>query len=151
MHVPVIGKLKKPIFRVICCRSRKQLQRFWIKLMRQINFLLIFALCLALVLFGLENTQSVSIRIIDGIQVKAPLAIALILSMWLGAVIAWLFNLWTRFINFIGTRKMVGQIRSKDEQIRQLEDDIQQYKIEIEQKQLLLSASDPLSDNPLLD
>ncbi|NEO20458.1 LapA family protein [Moorena sp. SIO4A5] len=119
--------------------------------MRQINFLLIFALCLALVLFGLENTQSVSIRIIDGIQVKAPLAIALILSMWLGAVIAWLFSLWTRFINFLGTRKMVGQIHSKDEQIRQLEDDIQQYKIEIEQKQLLLSASDPLSDNPLLD
>jgi uncharacterized integral membrane protein len=70
--------------------------------MRQINFLMVFVMCLALVLFSLENTETVVIRIIKDVQVQAPLAIELILAMGLGAVIAWLFSVWTRLHFSVG-------------------------------------------------
>ena len=65
--------------------------------MRQINFLMIFVFCLALVLFSLENTEPAMIQIVQGIQVQAPISVELILAMAVGAVLAWIFSLWTRF------------------------------------------------------
>ena len=60
--------------------------------MRQINFLIIFAVCLAVVLFSLQNTQPTTVKIVQGIEVQAPLAIELLLAMWFGAVIAWVIQ-----------------------------------------------------------
>jgi lipopolysaccharide assembly protein A len=110
--------------------------------MRQINFLIIFAVCLALVLFSLENTEPVVIRIVEGVQVQAPLSIELILAMGIGASIAWIFSIWARLQQQLASYKVIRQIRSKDDRIQQLEQDVERYKAEIEEQQLpALSAS----------
>lgn len=115
--------------------------------MRQLNFLIIFAMCLALVLFSLENTEPAVIRIVNGVQVQAPIAIELILAMGLGAILAWLFSIWTRLQQQLQSFKAKRQIRSKEEQIEKLEQDVERYKAEIEQLDLpALSASKTLSE-----
>jgi lipopolysaccharide assembly protein A len=120
--------------------------------MRQINFLIIFAACLALVLFSLENTEPASIKFIEGVQVQAPLSIELILAMGVGAVLAWIFSIWTRLQRQLESRKAIRQIRSKEERIEQLEQDVERFKAEIEQQQLpALSASSTLTDGVLAE
>lgn len=120
--------------------------------MRQINFLIIFAFCLALVLFSLENTEPAAIRIVPEVQVQAPLAIELILAMGLGAVLAWFFGVWTRLQQQLASHKTLRQIRSKEEHIEKLEQDVERYKAEIEQQQLpVLAASKPLQEGALAE
>ncbi len=120
--------------------------------MRQINFLIIFAACLALVLFSLENSEPVAIRILQDVQVQAPLSIELILAMGFGAVLAWIFSIWTRLQRQLESRKAVRQIRSKEEEIQKLEQTVERYKVEIAQQQLpALSASKPLTEGALVE
>jgi uncharacterized membrane protein YciS (DUF1049 family) len=120
--------------------------------MRQINFLIIFALCLALVLFSLENTEPVVVRIVQGVQVQAPLSIELILAMGIGASLAWLFSIWTRLQQQLASYRAVRQIRSKEERIQQLEQDVERYKAEVEEKQLpALSASEAIREGALVE
>ncbi len=120
--------------------------------MRQINFLIIFAFCLALVLFSLENTEPAAIRIVPEVQVQAPIAIELILAMGLGAVLAWFFGVWTRLQQQLASHKALRQIRSKEERIEKLEQDVERYKAEIEQQQLpVLTASKPLTEGALAE
>lgn len=120
--------------------------------MRQINFLIIFALCLAIVLFSLENTELTSIKVIQGVEVEAPLAIELLLAMWLGAVLAWLFSIWTRLLKELESRQTIRQIRSKEERIQELEQDFESYKADIEEKQnLLLSPSEATKEEATTD
>jgi putative membrane protein len=64
--------------------------------MRALNFFFIFLICLALVFFSIENTQPTAIQVIKGVQVKAPLCVELIVATGLGAILAWLFSLWSR-------------------------------------------------------
>ncbi len=120
--------------------------------MRPINFLMIFAVCLALVLFSLENTEPAAIKIVEGVQLQAPLAIELILAMGLGAILAWFFSVWTRLQHQLESRKAIRQMRSKDERIQELEQDVERYKAEIEDQQLpVLSASKPLAEGALAE
>lgn len=120
--------------------------------MRQINFLIIFAMCLALVLFSLENTEPVSIKIIQDVQVQAPLAIELILAMGLGAALAWVFSIWTRLQQQLESRKAIRQVLSKEEQIQKLEQDLERYKAEIEERQMpVLSASQAMTEGVLVE
>ena len=120
--------------------------------MRQINFLIIFAVCLAVVLFSLENTEPVVIRIVNGVQVQAPLSIELILAMGLGASLAWIFSVWTRLQQQLESYKAIRQIRSKEERIQKLEQDVERYKAEIEEQHLpALSASEPLREGVLAE
>ncbi len=120
--------------------------------MRPINFLMIFALCLALVLFSLQNTEPAVVRIVKDVQVQAPLAIELILAMGLGAVLAWLFSIWARLQKQLESRKVIREIRSKEERIEQLEQDVERYKAEIEEQQLpVLSASKSLTEGALAE
>jgi uncharacterized membrane protein YciS (DUF1049 family) len=120
--------------------------------MRQINFLIIFAVCLALVLFSLENTEPVVIRIVDGVQVQAPLSIELILAMGLGASLAWIFSIWTRLQQQLASYRAMRQIRSKEERIQKLEQDVERYKAEVEEQQLpVLAASKSLTEGTLVE
>ncbi|MEW5860620.1 MAG: LapA family protein [Cyanobacteriota bacterium] len=105
--------------------------------MRQINFLLIFTVLLALVLFSLENTEPAAIQIVQGVEVQAPLCIELILAMGLGAVLAWIFSIWTRLLRSLESGKQLRQMRAKDARIQELEENIEHYKAEIEEKQSL--------------
>lgn len=120
--------------------------------MRQLNFLLIFAVCLALVLFSLQNTQPTSIQIIQGIDVEAPLALELIIAMGLGSVLAWLFSIWTQLQRQLDSWKALRQIRAKEERIEQLEQDMERYKAETEDYKLpALSASEHLTEGVIIE
>ncbi|NJL91610.1 MAG: LapA family protein [Coleofasciculaceae cyanobacterium SM2_1_6] len=96
--------------------------------MRAINFLFIFAFCLALALFSLENTESVLIHVVGGVEVQAPLSIELILTLGLGAVLAWMFGVWNRLLRQLEYRQQLRQMRNKDERIDELEKDLDKYK-----------------------
>ena len=112
--------------------------------MRQINFVVIFVICLALVLFGIENTEPVVIHITRGIQVQAPLSVELLLSMGIGAVLAWVFNVWIQVQRMMESGQ---EMQQRDERIHELEQDVQRYKVELEEQQRLLPASASQADD----
>ncbi|PZV12441.1 MAG: DUF1049 domain-containing protein [Leptolyngbya sp.] len=105
--------------------------------MKQVNFVVIFVICLALVLFGIENTELVPIHIVKDIQFQAPLSIELILAMGVGAVLAWVFSVWTRLQRMVEVGK---DIRVREDRIQALEKDVEHYKAEIDQQRLLPAA-----------
>jgi len=106
--------------------------------MRQVNFVIIFVICLALVLFGIENTESTAIQIVGGVQIQAPLSVELILAMGVGAVLAWVFSVWTQIQRMIETGT---EVRIRETRIQTLEEDIERYKAEIQEQQRLLPAA----------
>ncbi len=105
--------------------------------MRQVNFTLIFVICLALVLFGIENTQLVPIKIIEGVEIKAPLSVELIVTLGIGSVLAWVFSVWVQVQSTIATKEILEQ---RETQIHNLQEDIERYKAEIEEQQRLLPS-----------
>ena len=109
--------------------------------MRSLNFFLIFLICLALVLF-IENTEPTAIQVIKGVQIKAPLCVELIVATGLGAVLAWLFSLWSRMQRTLASRQEIRQVREKQQRIQELEQDIERYKAEVEAKQPLLESAE---------
>lgn len=102
-----------------------------VSMLRPINFLFIFLICLALVLFSLQNTEPAVIKIINGVDVQAPLCVELLIAMGLGSILAWMFNLWTRLIRVLESQKFNREIRQKSNRIQQLEKDLEQFKAEI--------------------
>lgn len=106
--------------------------------MRQVNFVIIFVICLALVLFGIENTEPAVIHIIEGVQLQAPLCIELLVAMGIGAVLAWVFSVWTQLQRMLDSGR---EIQQRDTRIEALEQDVQRYKVELEEQQRLLPAS----------
>ncbi|MGQ9869903.1 LapA family protein [Leptodesmis sp.] len=116
--------------------------------MRQVNFFVIFVICLALVLFGIENTEPTVIHLVKGVDLQAPLSIELILAMGLGAVLAWVFSVWTRLQRLLETGQ---EIRVRDERIQALEEDVERYKAEIEQQRLLPAAKSVSSETQTTD
>ncbi|WP_293122335.1 LapA family protein [Microcoleus sp. bin38.metabat.b11b12b14.051] len=110
--------------------------------MRALNFFFIFLICLALVLFSIENTEQTTVQIIKGVQLKAPLCVELIVATGLGAILAWLFSLWSRMQRTITSRQELRQVRQKEQQIQELQQDIERYKAEVEGKQPLLESAE---------
>lgn len=115
--------------------------------MRQINFLIIFVIALALVLFSLENTEPVSIHIVRDIEVQAPLAVELILAMGIGAVLAWVFSVWTQVQRVLDSRKDMVEVRRRDERIQELEQNLEEYKAELQEQQRLLPGADRIAQD----
>ncbi|NES03809.1 MAG: LapA family protein [Okeania sp. SIO2F4] len=113
--------------------------------MKPINFLLIFLVCLALVIFSLQNTQLTTIKLIEGIELEAPLSVELVIATGLGAVLAWLFNLWSRVQNTIGSFGQMREIRSRNKRIQELQEDVERYEEELKQR-ASLPASETLSE-----
>jgi uncharacterized integral membrane protein len=107
--------------------------------MRQVNFVMIFVISLALVLFGIENTEIVPIHIIEGFDIQAPLSIELIVAMGIGAVFAWVFSVWVQVQRILESRK---ELRERDMQIETLQQDLERYKAEVEEQQRLLPSAD---------
>ncbi|AFY33430.1 lipopolysaccharide assembly protein LapA domain-containing protein [Calothrix sp. PCC 7507] len=103
--------------------------------MKQVNFVLVFIICLALALFSIENTELSTIHIVPGVQVQAPIAVELLLAIGLGAVFAWLFSIWTHL-----QRQLVSsqQLRQKNVQIQELESKVKQYQADIQSLQPIL-------------
>ena len=110
--------------------------------MRAINFLLIFIVCLALVLFSLQNTDLTAIKLIEGIQLEAPLSVELIIAMGIGAILAWLFSLWSRMQRTLGSWQGVKEIRQREKRIQELEENIQSYQTAAEEEQAILPPAE---------
>jgi len=108
--------------------------------MKPINFLLIFLVCLALVIFTLQNTQITTIKLIEGIELEAPLSVELVIATGLGAVLAWLFNLWSRMQNSIESFRQMREIRSRNKRIEELQEDVERYEEELKQRASLTAA-----------
>jgi uncharacterized integral membrane protein len=102
--------------------------------MRQLNFVVIFIVALALVLFSLQNTTPASIQIVPELKVSAPIAVELILAMGLGAVLAWIFSVWSSLQKSI-------DMRNKNVQIQNLQETVQNLSVEIEERKRLVSSS----------
>jgi uncharacterized integral membrane protein len=113
--------------------------------MRVLNFFFIFLICLALVLFSIENTEPTTVQIIKGFQVKAPLSVELIIATGFGAILAWLFSLWSRMQRMLTSRQEARQVREKEQQIQELQQDIERYKAEVDAKQPLLESAEQTS------
>lgn len=110
--------------------------------MRSLNFFFIFLICLALVLFSIENTEPTTVQIIKGLQVKAPLSVELIIATGFGAILAWVFSLWSRMQRMLASRQELRQVRQKEQQIQELQQDVERYKAEVEAKQPLLESAE---------
>ena len=115
--------------------------------MRILNFVVIFATALALVLFSIENTQLTTIQIIPSYEVQAPVSIELILAMGLGATLAWLYSIWSRLAHQIMTFGQKREIRKKEQEIETLSQDLENYKIQIEDQQKRLPQADGDDDD----
>lgn len=115
--------------------------------MRQVNFVIIFVISLALVLFGIENTDPATIHVIPGVEIQTPLAVELILSMGIGAVMAWVFSVWTGLQSFMDSQQVQVTLQEKEQQIQQLEIDIEQYKAEIQEQRRFLPAAETVVTN----
>ena len=106
--------------------------------MRQVNFVVIFVISLALVLFGIENTDPTTIHILQGVDIEAPLCIELIVAMGVGAILAWVFSVWVQVQGYLGAGK---QIEQREIRIQELERDVERYRVELEEQQPMLPAS----------
>lgn len=102
--------------------------------MRQINFVVIFVITLALVLFGIENTEPATIHIVQGVDLQAPLCVELIVAMGIGAVLAWVFSVWVQVQSYFSAGK---QIEQREIRIQELERDVERYRVELEQQPML--------------
>jgi uncharacterized integral membrane protein len=109
--------------------------------MRQINFLIIFAMGLALVLFSLQNTEPATIKVVEGVEFQAPLAVELIIAMGAGAFIAWLFSAWGRLQQMLASRRDARQMQQQDDRIHDLEREVEEYKVQLQQPQQQLPPS----------
>ncbi|BAW96796.1 hypothetical protein NIES970_17350 [[Synechococcus] sp. NIES-970] len=112
--------------------------------MRQLNFLLFFALCLALALFSIENTQPVAINIIPGIQAEAPLSIELLLAVGTGAILAWIFSLWDQLQRQIESWKAQRELKLQSQKIEELEKTLAELQAAPENE--IESVSEPIAE-----
>lgn len=102
--------------------------------MKQVNFVVIFVICLALVLFGIENTTPSVIHIVNGWDVEAPLSVELIIAAGIGATFAWVFSVWVQVQSYAQKKP---EIEQRELKIQQLEEDVERYRVELEQAPML--------------
>ncbi|MGB7248391.1 MAG: LapA family protein [Phormidesmis sp.] len=106
--------------------------------MKQVNFVVIFVICLALVLFGIENTTPSVIHVVNGLDFEAPLSVELIIAAGIGATLAWVYSLW---VHLQGVAQKIPEIEQRELKIQQLEEDVERYKVELEQLPMLPQAN----------
>ena len=107
--------------------------------MKQVNFVVIFVICLALVLFGIENTTPSVIHVVNGVDFEAPLSVELIVAAGIGATLAWVFSVWVQLQSIAQKRP---EIEQREQRIQELEQDVERYKIELEQLPMLPQADE---------
>ena len=111
--------------------------------MRSINFLIIFAFCVAMFFFGIQNTQSATIQVVpDRFQFEAPISLELIGAMGIGAVLAWVFSLWTGIQSTVVDFGKERRVKAKEKEIKSLEEDLARLKEESEKQKQFLPSSD---------
>ncbi len=106
--------------------------------MKQVNFVVIFVICLALVLFGIENTTPSVIHVVQGVDFEAPLSVELIVAAGIGATLAWVFSVW---VHLQGVAQKNPEVQQREMRIQQLEEDVERYRVELEQLPMLPQAN----------
>ncbi len=96
--------------------------------MKQIDFLLMFALVFALAFFALENPEPATVQLLPNLKVSAPIALEAIAAMGVGAVLAWLFSVWTGIQSFWMVRRKDRQIQTLQQQVAELQADMEERK-----------------------
>ncbi|MDJ0771825.1 MAG: LapA family protein [Mastigocoleus sp. MO_167.B18] len=113
---------------------------------RQLNFVIIFILGLGLVLFAIQNSEPATIQILPNLEVKAPVVVEFLLAVGLGAILAWLFSVWTQLQqNLISSQK----VRQKNMEIRELKSKIENYQEEVQSLKLALPPADEMQTKDL--
>ena len=111
------------------------------------DFLIIFVTCLALALFSLENTQEVALKILPQLEIQVHLAVALIVSMGIGATLAGLYITWIKVRNHLQFKRQARQIKDREKQIQQLKEDIESRQAELELLRQEKCSSESISNN----
>ncbi len=113
---------------------------------RQLNFVIIFILGLGLVLFAIQNSEPATIQILPNLEVKAPVVVEFLLAVGLGAILAWLFSVWTQLQqNLISSQK----VRQKNMEIRELKSKIDNYQEEVQSLKLALPPAGEMQTKDL--
>lgn len=112
-----------------------------------VDFLILFATCLALALFSLENTQDVALKLLPQLEIQVHLAVALIVCMGIGATLAGLYITWIKVRNHLQFKGQARQIKERENQIQQLKEDVESRQAELEllRQQRLSSESESKS------
>ncbi|WP_013324719.1 LapA family protein [Gloeothece verrucosa] len=115
--------------------------------MQVINLMLIFALGLAIALFSLENTQVVSVNIIPGLSYKLPLSICIVVTMGIGAVLAWLLMIWMKLQGWVIQWQKRSALKAKDQKIKELLEDVEQLQAQVEQPTRYLTTAEAINED----
>ncbi len=102
--------------------------------MKQIDLVMIFALVIVSVLFGMQNSDPVMVSFVPGlVQVQAPLVIELLFAAGVGAVFAWIYSLW-RGVEFgLVARKKSRDLQEKQQFIEELQKAVQEMETKLKQ------------------
>jgi uncharacterized integral membrane protein len=100
--------------------------------MRQIDFLILFAVLVAIALFSMQNSGSVAITVLPGYVVEYPLAIELLAAAGVGAVFAWVYGVWLKMQFMMEARDKNQQLKEKEAQISKLNQLVAEMKTSLE-------------------
>ena len=114
-----------------------------------VDFLILFLTCLALALFSIENTQEIAIKILPQLEIQVHIAVALIVSLGIGAALAGLYITWVKVRTRLQFRGQSRQIKDREQQIQQLKEDMKSRQVELEllrqEKEKLSSESESIA------
>ena len=113
--------------------------------MRQLNFIGIFALCFAFGIFSIRNADTVSLELLPGLELEAPLSLELLLAMGGGAILAWTIGLWGGVQNLLARFKSSRELKQRDQRIEELEASLNQLRgqlLEQQQQQDMVALGD---------
>ncbi len=112
------------------------------------DFLIIFATCLLIALFSLENTQDVALKILPQLEIEVHLAVALVVAMGIGATLAGLYILWIKLKNNLQFTRQQRQIKKREQQIEELKQNMETSQAELERlRQEQLQSSSIVEDS----
>lgn len=115
------------------------------------DFLIIFATCLVIALFSLENTQDVALKILPQLEIQVHLAVALVVAMGIGATLAGLYILWIKLKSNLQFTRQKRQIKQREKQIEELKQNMETSQAELEKlRQEKLKSSSDVEDSNLL-
>ena len=115
------------------------------------DFLIIFATCLVIALFSLENTQDVALKILPQLEIQVHLAVALVVAMGIGATLAGLYILWIKLKSNLQFTRQQRQIKQREKQIEELKQNMETSQAELEKlRQEKLKSSSDVEDSNLL-
>jgi uncharacterized integral membrane protein len=118
--------------------------------MKQIDLVMLFALLIVSVLFGMQNSDPATVSFVPGlVQVQAPLVIELLFAAGVGAVFAWVYSLWRGMEFGLVARKKSRDLQEKQQFIEELQKAVQEMETKLKQLPPSKRADAGLTDEDL--